>query len=46
MCVLLIKKKLNFGDKIQCKYTYKNGKHIIVIMSEDEKNMHSIIEIS
>ena len=39
------KKEIKFGDCVKCKYTFRDGKHIVVIKSNDEKVVHSIIEM-
>lgn len=42
---IMYKKEIKLGDIVNCKYTYQNGKHIVVIKSEDDKNLHAIIEL-
>lgn len=39
------KKEIKLGDKVYCKYSKNNDRHIIVIESEDRKIIHSVIEI-
>jgi len=39
------KKEIKLGDTIKCKYAFENEKHIIVICSEDEKIVHSVINL-
>ena len=39
------KKEIKLGDVINCKYGNENGKHVIVIESEDGKTIHSVIEL-
>lgn len=39
------KKEIKFGDTILCKYANEFNKHIISIKSEDDKILHSIIEL-
>lgn len=42
---IMYKKEIKLGATVICKYTYENDKHIVVIQSEDEKTLHSIIEL-
>jgi medium-chain acyl-[acyl-carrier-protein] hydrolase len=37
------KREIKYGDKVKCKYTFKNGEHIVTIVSEDENTVHAII---
>ena len=37
---------LKLGDTVICKYAYFNGKHVVVIMSEDGSVVNSVIELS
>lgn len=39
------KKEIKLGETVTCNYTKQNGKHIIVIKSEDGKTTHAIIEL-
>ncbi len=39
------KKEIKLGETVKCKYAFNEGKHIIVIKSEDDKNLHAIIEM-
>lgn len=39
------KKEIKLGETAICNYTKQEGKHIIVIKSEDEKTTHAIIEL-
>lgn len=39
------KKEIKFGDTVKCKYGSDGTKHIVAIKSEDEKTLHSIIEM-
>ena len=43
---IMYKKEIKYGDTVVCKYTKKADKHIVVIESEDNKYLHSIIELS
>lgn len=43
---IMYKKEIKFGDTVICKYSYENGKHIVVIQSKDEKILHAIIELN
>ena len=42
---IMYKKEIKLGDTVNCKYTYQNGMHIVVIKSGDDKNLHAIIEL-
>jgi len=42
---IMYKREVKLEDTIICKYVYKNNKHIVVIQSEDEKVVHTIIEL-
>ena len=42
---IMYKKEIKLGDTVICKYTKKDNKHIVVIKSQDEKFLHSIIEL-
>lgn len=42
---IMYKKEIKLGDTVVCKYSYENNKNIVVIQSEDEKTLHSIIEL-
>ena len=37
------KKEVKYGDKVKCRYTFKDGEHIINICSEDGSLVHAII---
>lgn len=39
------KKEIKYGQTIKCKYSYENNKNVVVITSEDESIIHSIIEL-
>ena len=39
------KKEIKLGDMVNCKYSKVGNKHIIVIMDEEEKKTHAIIEL-
>ena len=39
------KKEIKLGETVKCKYAFKEGKHIIVIKSEDDTVLHAIIEM-
>lgn len=40
------KKEIKLGETVICKYSFIEGKHIITVKSEDDKIVHSIIELS
>ncbi len=42
---IMYKKEIKLGDNVFCKYTKKDNKNIVVIQSEDEKHLHSVIEM-
>lgn len=39
------KKEIQLGDKVVCKYSRKNNKHIIVILNEEKNITNAIIEL-
>ena len=39
------KKEIKLGETVKCKYAFENGKHIVVVKSEDDKKLHAIIEL-
>lgn len=39
------KKEVKYGEKVKCKYSNQGGKHIVVVYSENEENVHAIIEL-
>lgn len=39
------KKEIKYGEKIKCYYSFKNNKHVIVIKSEDDSILHSIVKL-
>ena len=39
------KKEIKYGDTINCYYSFENNKHIVVIKSEDDSIVHSIIKL-
>ena len=42
---IMYKKEIKYGDTVECKYAKKDDKHIVVILSKDNKQLHSIIEL-
>ncbi len=42
---IMYKKEIKCGEKVKVLYTTKENKHIIVIKSNDEKELHAIIEM-
>ena len=43
---IMYKKEIKLGDTVVCKYAKENGKHIVVILSEDEKTLHAIVQLA
>ena len=43
---IMYKRECKLGDHITCLYSFENGQHIITIKSEDEKQLHAIIQLS
>ena len=39
------RKEIKLEETVKCRYTREEDKHIITIISEDEKNIHAIIEL-
>ncbi len=42
---IVYKKEIKLGDKVKCHYSKRDNKNIVVIKSEDNETMHSIIEL-
>ena len=42
---IMYKTEIKLGDTVICKYTKKDNRHIVVIKDENEKRLHSIIEL-
>lgn len=42
---IMYKTEIKLGDTVVCKYTKKDNRHIVVIKDENEKRLHSIIEL-
>ena len=40
------KKEIKLGETVKCKYSCVNGKHFVVVKSQDEKAIHALIELS
>lgn len=43
---IMYKKEIKQGDIVCCKYAYENNRHIVAILSNDEKVLHAIIQIN
>ena len=43
---IMYKHQILLGDKVKCYYINSNGKDIITIKSEDDRVLHSIVELS
>lgn len=43
---IMYKRECKLGDHIKCLYSFENGQHLITIKSEDEKQLHAIIQLS
>lgn len=39
------KKEIKYGEKVICKYAYKNNSHIVAIYDEKEKNLHAVVKL-
>ena len=39
------KKEIKLGEIVKCKYALRDGKHVVVVKSEDESVLHAIIEM-
>ena len=39
------KREIKLGETVKCKYSFKNGKHIVAVKSEDDSVLHAIIEM-
>ena len=42
---IMYKKEIKYGDTVECKYTREDDKFVVVISSQDNKQLHSIIEL-
>lgn len=42
---IMYKKEIKLGENVICKYAKKDNKHIIVVKSEEGKNLNAIIEL-
>ncbi len=42
---IMYKKEIKLGEKVICKYAQEEGKHKVIIKSEDEKTLHAAIEL-
>ncbi len=42
---IMYKKEIKYGDTVECKYTREDDKYVVVILSQDNKQLHSIIEL-
>ena len=42
---IMYKKEIKLEEKVVCKYTYEDNKHIVVIQSEDETKLHAIVQL-
>lgn len=42
---VMYKKEIKFGEMVKCKYAKVDDKNVVVIESNDEKTLHSIIEL-
>lgn len=40
------KKEIKLGEKVKCKYGFKEDKHIVTIKSDDNKTLHALIELA
>ena len=39
------KKEIKLGETVKCKYSFVNGKHIVIVKSQDEKIIHALVEL-
>ena len=40
------KKEIKLGETVKCKYSFVDGKHFVVVKSQDDKSIHALIELS
>lgn len=40
------KKEIKLGETVKCKYSFADGKHFVVVKSQDDKSIHALIELS
>lgn len=43
--MIMYKKEIKLGDLVNCKYAFQDGKHIVVIESNDAKIVHCVIQL-
>ena len=39
------KKEIKLGETVKCKYSFVDGKHFVVIKSQDNKTIHALVEL-
>ena len=39
------KKEIKLGETVNCKYSFENGKHFVVVKSQDDKSIHALVEL-
>ena len=37
------KKEIKLGESVECKYSFINGKHLVIVKSQDESVLHALI---
>lgn len=40
------KKEIKLGEIVKCKHSFKDGKHVVIVKSQDERVLHALIELS
>ena len=39
------KREIKVGEVVKCKYSYVNGKHIVIVKNNDQSVLHALIEL-
>lgn len=39
------KRQIKFGQTVECRYTYEQGKHIVTIVQKEDSSVHAIVEL-
>ena len=40
------KKEIKLGESLKCKYSFKEGKHFVIVKSLDDSVLHALIELN
>ena len=42
---IMYKKEIKLGEEVSCNYTFENDRHVVVIESQNGKQLHAIVEL-